>query len=180
MARSVAKAILEKQIALRRKFWPTVEDTDLWLRNERQGFATVPRTLPMICCIMDDLSKGKPLSSTYLSLWCHVLDEMFLEIQSPAGMAFASGFDGERAVRTWRDRMSILKELGFICSKDGVNGEFSYVLLLNPYHVIRRLKANGIAGLTERRFNELEARAHYIGASDMDESLPDDPINRKM
>ncbi|WP_212568547.1 hypothetical protein, partial [Vibrio parahaemolyticus] len=80
---------------------------------------------------MDKFSgKGKPLSSTYLSLWCNVFDEGFLEIEDKHRFAFESGFSSERAITTWTTRMRKLEELGFIQSKRGANGDFNYVLLI--------------------------------------------------
>lgn len=34
--------------------------------------------------IMDDLSKGQPVSSTYLELWCRTFDESFVTLSKPA------------------------------------------------------------------------------------------------
>ena len=178
MPKSRNRAIVQQQVGLRRKLWPFVEDKDLWLRNERNGFATLPRSMPIILTIMDGMTKGKRVSTTYLDLWCRVFDEMFVQVQSPAGMAFASGFEGERAVRTWRERMHWLQDNGFIDIKPGASGDMSYTIILNPYHVIRRHYEADHPGVTEARFIALMARAHEIRADDLDEDLPSDPLKR--
>lgn len=179
MSRRRNRAIVERQIELRRKLWPLIEDTDLWLRKERIGFATLPRAVPIILTIMDGMNKGKPVSSTYLDLWCRVMDEMFVQLQSPLAMAFSAGYEGERAVRTWRERMKRLNDDGFIDAKPGAFGEMSYAILLNPYHVIRRHYEAKHPAVTNARYNALMARAHEIGATDLEENLPDDPRTRK-
>jgi hypothetical protein len=179
MSRARNKAIVEKQIELRQKLWPQITDTDLWLRKERDGFATIPRTLPLIMSIMDALTgKGKRVSSAYLVLWCQVMDEVFFEVKNEQALAFACGFEGERAVRTWRERMRDLQSLGFIDFKPGANGDITYILLLNPYHAIRRHREAKNPSITDKRYNSLIARAHEIKADDMDEVLPSDPITR--
>jgi hypothetical protein len=176
--RSTRLAIVAKQIELRKKFWPLITDEDLWLRKERTGFATLPRSMPLIILIMDGMNKGSPVGAVYLALWCQVMDEQFIEVRSDKDMAFASGFDGERAVRTWRDRMKRLKADGFIDYLPGPNGEITYVLLLNPYHVIRRHKELRHPAITEMRYNALIARTHEIRATELSETLPSDPKTR--
>ncbi|HVW74016.1 MAG TPA: hypothetical protein VHC39_10290 [Rhizomicrobium sp.] len=178
MARSRNRAIVQQQVALRKKLWPQIEDKDLWLRNERTGFVTMPRAMPYLLTIMDGMNKGKRVSSTYLDLWCRVMDEMFLQIQSPANMAHAAGFEGERGVRTWRERMLWLRDHGFIDFKPGPSGEMSYAIILNPYHVIRRHFDAKYPGITEGRYIALMARVNEIRAEDLDEDLPDHPLKR--
>jgi hypothetical protein len=178
MSKSRNRAIVQQQVALRRKLWPFVEDGDLWLRKDRTGFATLPRAMPIILTIMDGMTKGKRVSSTYLELWCRVMDEMFIQLQSHSAMAFGSGFEGERAVRTWRERMRWLQEKGFIDIKPGAHGDMSYAILLNPFHVIRRHYEAKDPGVTEARFVALMARAHEIRAEDLDEPLPSEPLRR--
>ena len=50
-----------------------LEKIPRWNRKENDGFTTIPRWLPIINRIMDKLSQGKPISSTYLSLWFRVM-----------------------------------------------------------------------------------------------------------
>ncbi len=59
--------------------------------------------------------------------------------------------------------MRILDKEGFILSGSAQFGEFSYVLLLNPHHVIRRLHGRG--GIQRDNFLALMKRADEIGAS---------------
>ena len=79
-----ASAITKKQLALRELHWPGKEDM-LWHRLANKGFATIPKTMPMILKIMDDMTKGAPVSSTYLTLWCHTWDNSFVVLNKHLG-----------------------------------------------------------------------------------------------
>jgi hypothetical protein len=162
------KKISEKQLALRQKLWPDINDNNLWLRTKSDGFITIPRLMPLILQIMDELSKGKPVSLTYLEIWCRSFDECFITLNKQDELAFCSGFKGQRALSTWRNRLQILKEIGFIDIKSGPSGPMSYALLLNPYNVIKNLYEKNQNLINEDTFNALYARAIDIGANDLD------------
>lgn len=152
-----------KREKLRKKFWPEITEEDLWLRKNTKGFGTIPRGLTIIMGIMNSLTRGKPLSSTYITLWCYVFDEMMITISKPRLMALESGFTGQRAENTWRDRMKKLEELGFIKSTAGASGDFHYVLLLNPYLVVKSLKENKDYNVPDNLYNTLVDRIDEIG-----------------
>lgn len=158
----ISKNILE----LRKKMWPEVDEGKLWNRKTQTGFTTIPRTMPLIMRIMDDLSNGKPLSSTYLTLWCRVFDESVVTINNTKELAYESGFSGQRAEATWKSRMKILNQLGFIDIKPGASGEYQYILLLNPYKIIDKYQKKKEVG--EADFNALYSRAQVIGADDLE------------
>lgn len=158
----------EKTLQLRKELWPEKEN-ELWDRKKNQGFTTIPRTMPILMSIIDDLTKGKPAGQTYFALWCRAYDEHLLIIENAASFAAESGFTGERAETTWRQRMGTLQELGFIACKDGATGKFHYVLLLNPHLVAKKLKDR----IQEGAFRQLFSRGLEVGAKDM----TDDPVN---
>ncbi len=153
----------QKRERLRKKFWPEIIEENLWLRKKTNGFTTIPRALSIISVIMNSLTKGKPVSSTYVTLWCYVFDEMTVTIQRPRQMAMESGFSGQRSENTWRNRMKKLEELGFIKSKPGASGYFHYVLLLNPYLVVKQLYINKNYKVPEDLYNTLADRIDEIG-----------------
>ncbi|WP_371434643.1 hypothetical protein [Polaromonas sp.] len=161
------KPVSDRRKDLRKALWPEVEEGQLWLRGQRVGFTTVPRTMPLIGQVLDQISgKGFPLFSTYLTLWCWVYDEGIVEIRNPRELAHEAGFGGPRAEATWRSRMRRLEDLGFIKTKPGLAGDFQYVLLLNP---LRRIKAI----YDEERpkdflYNALLGRLAQVGADDFD------------
>ena len=114
-----ANAIVKKQLAQRDLLWPEASEW-IWDRSAHKGFATIPKTMPIILQIMDDLSNGKPVSATYLGLWCDTWDNSMVNITKPIEMAYAAGFTGQRAVYTWSGRMQLLKQLNFIDIKPGI------------------------------------------------------------
>jgi hypothetical protein len=85
----------------------------------------------------------------------------------PRQMPFFSGFTDERAERTWASRMRILADLGFIDIKDGPNGAISYILVWNPYPVVKELHAKG--RVDTKSYNALMERMIEIGANDIQE-----------
>lgn len=156
--------IKTKQLALRDKLWPNLDQTKLWDRKKTAGFTTIPRTMPLILKVMDELSNQKPLSKTYLDLWCRGFDECFITITNPSDNAFYAGFTSQRALPTWRARMNRLAELGFIDAKPGTSGDYHYVLLWNPHLVVKKLSDAG--RVSEATFNVLYDRMQQIGAED--------------
>jgi hypothetical protein len=109
----------------------------LWHRLANKGFATIPKTMPIILQIMDDLSNGRPVSPTYLGLWCDTWDNSMVNVSKHNEMAHAAGFTGQRAAYTWAGRIKILQDLQFIDVKPGKSGPISHVLIWNPHRVIR-------------------------------------------
>jgi len=171
MMNRVKSKIDERQRELRTRLWPDVTDENLWIRQNSTGFATIPRTMPLIMSIMDQMSKTKPVSSAYFELFCRGFDDCMIVLNKHKEMAFHAGFDGQRGERTWRERLKILEELGFIRLKEGPSGSMSYALILNPYHVIKEQFGKHF-GITHECYNALLARVCEIGAKDLDESVP--------
>jgi hypothetical protein len=164
-------AIAKKQLAQRELLWPGAEPW-LWNRKANKGFATIPKTMPIILQIMDDLSNGRPLSSTYLGLWCATWDNSMINVSKPDEMAHAAGFTGQRATYTWQGRVNLLKDLKFIDVKPGKSGPISHILLWNPHYIIRMHHGQKTPGLVEANFNALLERALDIGANDMIDAMP--------
>lgn len=113
MARMKATAIKSKDILLRDTHWPEAEDR-MWDRSRMDGYATVPKTLPLLMRAMDELSKGKPIGATYFALWCATWDNGFVRLGRATELPYASGFTGARGVRIWQERMKILESYGFV------------------------------------------------------------------
>jgi hypothetical protein len=157
----------KRNLNLRNELWPEINEEKLWNRQKTNGFITIPRYMTYIIRIIDSLSKGKPLGSTYLTLWCHIFDDSFLVIDNPKSMAFESGFQGQRAEDTWRKRMKKLQELGFIDAKDGSAGPFTNVLVYHPHVIIKNIKDKG-GEIREDLYNSLIARMVHIGAKEVD------------
>ncbi|WP_209442174.1 hypothetical protein [Neoroseomonas oryzicola] len=136
---------------------------------DKEGWVALPRLMPLMLSIMDDLSgKGFPVGRTYLELWSRIrVEESFLTLNRPEEMAFHAGFEGQRALRTWKDRIQRLANLGFIAVKPGPLGELSYALIYNPYHVIKRAYLEG--RVHENKWQALVIRANEVSAFDVDD-----------
>lgn len=161
------KRISEKTLMLRNQMWPEVKEDDLWVRTKKKGFTTIPRLMPLIMQIMDGLVEGKPVSRVYLSLWCRVFDESMVTIPNPNEMALEAGFSGSRAESNWASRVGLLKKIGFIDIQPGPSGNYHFVLIYNPYQVIKKLHKE--KKVDQRLYNSLLSRAHVIGANDLND-----------
>lgn len=163
-------AIAKKQLALRDQLWPDAKPI-LWDRKANKGFATIPKTLPIILRIMDEMGNGTRLSETYMTLWCSTWDNSFASLAKQRDLAVAAGFSGNRAEYTWRTRAKKLADLQFIDIKAGKSGPLSHALILNPHLVIRWHYEQKTPGLSEASYTALIEWALDVGARDM----TDDP-----
>ena len=169
MSEKTNSKISDQKLSLRSKLWPDLSDEDLWLRKKHTGFTTMPRTLPLLASIMDSLTKNKPVSSTYLDIWCRAFDECFVSLNKHQEMAFHSGFTGQRAAQTWSERIKILAALGFIGVVAGPSGPLSYAVIYNPYKVIKRISKEDPSRIGTDLLNALHERVIEIGAKDLDD-----------
>ncbi|WP_404341719.1 hypothetical protein [Pseudoalteromonas mariniglutinosa] len=162
-----ATKVKKQKLALREQIWGKVDESRLWDRTKNDGYTTLPRTFPLLAQIMDDLAdKGKPVFQTYLTLWCRVFDESFIEIKNPTQLASESGFASQRAITTWNGRMAKLAELGFIGVEAGPLGNYQYVLIYNPYLLIKEFNEKG--KVQKGKYLALFARAQEVGAKDLE------------
>ena len=95
---------------------------------------------------------------------------MVIRIQNPMILASESGFSGPRQLTTWNARMELLEKFGFIKTAKGPTGPYEFVILLNPYVVIKNYMndpANMPNENLKQLFLALEIRASEIGADDL-------------
>lgn len=168
MPRGKARSILKRQLDARRKLWPDLSDDMLW-SMDNDGWVALPRLMPLMMSIMDDLAgKGVPVSRTYLELWSRIrIEESFIALNRPEEMAFHAGFEGQRALRTWKDRMQRLAKLGFIDVMPGPLGDLSFAVIYNPYYVIKRAYLNKQVHVN--KWQALAIRANEVSAFDLDD-----------
>lgn len=165
-------AIAKKQLAVRDQLWPN-GGLFIWDRSAHKGFTTIPKTMPLIMKIMDEMTKGAPVSSTYLTLWCSTWDNSYVALgKAEEEMAHSSGFGGQRGVHTWMARMKKLQELKFIDIKAGKSGPMSHAIIWNPHLIIRHHHEQKTPGLLESSYTALLERALEVGAKDMTEPAP--------
>ncbi|WP_156513027.1 hypothetical protein [Planctomyces sp. SH-PL62] len=167
-------SIDKKQKALRDELWPDAGSW-IWDRTDKvnvKGYATIPRLLPLIMILIDELSeKGEgDARLAYLELWSRARDQHIISITDEEDIAFASNCTNpKRAVRTWKDHIKVLKRLGFILVESDGNREFGHILLLNPLAVAARLHAEGRT--PPRWWSTFKRRAVEIGAKIPDASI---------
>lgn len=163
---SRAEKLEGSRVALRTHLWPHVNAARLWSRKSAKGFATVPRTLPLILQIMDRLHVGKPVSFVYLDLFCRAFDESFVRLDKAHQMAFSSGFVTARGHHTWAERLDQLQQDGFIDIAPGPFGARSFALIYNPYLVIQDLRCQD--RVDDALYNALLFEAESFGAKDFE------------
>jgi hypothetical protein len=156
------KAALRRR-TLRDQLWSGVGD-GLWHRTTEDGFSTVPRTLPLVMTLIDDLKgKGRDISRVYFDLWCRQLDDSFVEVTDEEAFAYSSGYSTPgRNVRSWRERIETLRELGFVSVQPNGSRKYGYILLHHPHRVVLQLRAQGRVG--EAWWGAFSKRANEIGA----------------
>ena len=161
------KRIRASYSKMRKKFWSDISEEWLWHKDDpkqKAGFSQIPRCITFIGIIMDKLAKNMKISSTYLALWCHTFDEAMVIIKDQEAMAFESGFTkGERAIYTWKKKMEMLAQLGFIKHAQGRSGPYNYVLILDPFKIIKMHEKDW--NITEEpSYKALLERAAEVGA----------------
>ena len=130
---------------IRDDLWPDADDVTYSHKSE-DGFFTSPRTLPMVARLAKSLSSGIDPSQVYLELWARSFDPPgFVEIVDEEECANAAGFmgGGGRSIRSWRERVRRLEELGFIRVGRKGSRKYAYVLILHPHRVVRSLEEKG-------------------------------------
>jgi len=162
------------QLDLRDRLWPGSASL-IWDRNDKpnvKGFTTIPRLLPLIMILIDELKeKGEgDARMAYLELWSRARDAQIVSIKDEEDIAYASNCTRpKRATRTWKDHMRVLKRLGFILIDSDGNREIGHILLLNPLAVAARLHKEG---RTSRAWwSAFTRRASEIGAK-----IPESPF----
>lgn len=103
----------EERTNLRDRFWPGAK---AWTGEDSKGWFRAPRTLPLLLTLLKSkaLSGRQDPSSVYLTLWARHLDSGIVEITNERELAYEAEYTGNRALRTWQERMRLLKSLGFI------------------------------------------------------------------
>jgi hypothetical protein len=131
-----------KRAALKKAYWPNAQP----FTTPAKGFFQPPRTLPYLLTLLNHkkVSGNTDPVSTYVELLARHVDYGIVEVQNEADHAFAAGHTGERALRTWRERIRQLEEIGFIMTKGSGNQKYRYIFLVDPAVVIAKLETKGL------------------------------------
>jgi hypothetical protein len=112
---------------------------------KKDGYTTIPRAMPLILKSWMTCRRKARVINLPWSCGAGPTTNARHPHQ-PTEMAFHSGFTGQRALATWRNRMQILADLEFIDMKPGPSGPMSYSLLWNPYEVIKSITTPSTLG----------------------------------
>lgn len=148
---------------LRETLWPGIQ-TIVWPQPDEAGWCKVPRVLPIILRVLSEktVSGDADLSRTFLGLLCDNYGEGVVEVTSEATFAETAGFRGPRGVRSWRQRVLRLAELGFLRVHVRGNKELGFVAILHPYAAMADLRQRGLVhdgwwALYQKRLAEVGA-----------------------
>jgi hypothetical protein len=131
--------VAKRREEIRQEHWP---NEDLWTGEKEKGWFPVPRTLPLILGLLSSksISNKKDPSTVYLDLLSRQRGEGVIEMAHENNHAFAAGYEGNRAVRTWQERMKILEDSGFILTVPVGNQRYRYVAIVHPTTAIQQLR----------------------------------------
>lgn len=134
--------IAKRRQEVRQEHWP---EEDLWTGEKEVGWFSVPRSLPLVLSLLSSkqVSGGKDPSLVYLELLSRQRGEGIIEMGHEADHAFAAGYEGTRAVRTWQERMKILEDTGFILTVQAGNQRYKYVAIVHPTTAVHLLRRSG-------------------------------------
>jgi hypothetical protein len=98
--------------------------------------------MPLILSLIDSkpISGTKSASLVYLELMSRHRGDGVIEMSTEADHAFAAGYEGSRAVRSWQERMKTLEKNGFIRVQKIGNERYKYVALVHPTAVVQKLR----------------------------------------
>jgi hypothetical protein len=134
-----------KREQYKQEFWP---GEIAWTADfVQQGWFRAPRTLPLILTLLSTKKiTGSALDpgSVYLDLLARHRDSGVVEMVDAGDHSYAAGYQGNRGIRTWKERMKLLENLGFIKSKKGGNQQYKFVLLVHPTIVVHHLLDQGV------------------------------------
>jgi hypothetical protein len=129
----------ERRAKLRDEFWP---DEDAWTGEGERGWFRAPRTLPLILALLrsKQLSGNCDPSSVYAELLARHIGQGVIEMSNEGDHAYAAGYGSSRGIQTWRERMKLLEQNGFIKARKIGNQRYKYVLLVHPTTAVHRLR----------------------------------------
>lgn len=143
------------------KFFPGWRK-ELWHPSEELGFACVPRTLALLTVLTKLLTKDEDPSRVYLDLWCRNFGDCLIDVRDEKEFAYACGLTASRGVRSWRERVKLLKEYGFIRTEKRWDQDFYWIFLRHPDTVVQELDERG--KIPDPWKQEYERRMAEIGA----------------
>ncbi len=141
----------QRRTEKREQLWPGSAAVVFDLsKAETAGYVRMPRIVPMLTSLLNDLSGKLNAGPLYAALWANDYGQGLVEVRDYRYLLHEAGYDTKgRARRTWNERIAILKKLG--CINTATNGieEDAFIILYNPYFVAGWLYFRAAAGDAE-------------------------------
>jgi hypothetical protein len=131
----------DKRTKTRKRIWPD-SDALIFSPNEAKGFARVPRVVPLVARLVNELGAPINAGQLYQVLWAHDWGDGVVEIKNFRTLLFEAGYTERtsRTERTWRERISLLRDHGLVqVARNGLD-EFGFVLLIDPYLAVTTMR----------------------------------------
>jgi hypothetical protein len=131
----------ERRAQHKERYWKDEES----FSGAGSGWFKAPRTTPLILALLTEkrLTEGRDVSRVYLELLSRHMDGGLIELGSESEHAYAAGYTGARAIRTWQERMRLLERLGFIKTMPIGGQRYKLVLLVDPLVAVAALYRRG-------------------------------------
>lgn len=159
------KTAAERRVDLRDSLWPDAGKR-VWSRQNEDGYCTVPRTLPLMGTLIRLLTKDLDAARAYFDLWGRVYDDGLVDVVDEEEFAASCGYaTARRNIRTWRERIGALVDLGFVEVKPKGTKKFGYILLVHPHDVVQRLRKTRKNDVPDWWWSLFSKRIHEIVAT---------------
>jgi hypothetical protein len=129
----------------RLRFWP-LEVPWRGAGSGERGWFSAPRTLPLVLALLGKLrglTRNRDVGPVYVELLARQMGQGVVRMGDERMHAYAAGYTGPRAVRSWLERMKILEDIGFIRAKPLSGLPYGLVLVVHPSIGIARLFRSG-------------------------------------
>lgn len=132
----------KKRVEIRRELWPAGDCLVFDPSDKKtKGYAQVPRVVPLVACLINEIGGRENAGSLYQAVWAHDWGQGIVEVRSFKALLHQAGYSGKgsRAERTWRERIRILKKYGFIYTAAKGLDDIGYILLIDPHIAVLSL-----------------------------------------
>lgn len=132
-----------KRRSKRDLLWPDAADLvfDPSDRAFTKGYAQVPRVVPLVARLANELESPVNAGPLYQVLWAQDWGQGIVEVRSFKQLLYEAGYTGRgtRIERTWDERIKILKKLELIRTAPRGLDNYGFLLLVDPYLASLRL-----------------------------------------
>ncbi len=155
------KRMILRRRAKRDSLW--VDAPNVVFNSATGGWSQMPRTIPMIASLVDELGGRDKAGRLYITLWAYELGDSFVEVPDPAQLALEAGYVTNRAERSFNERIAILRSLGLVRTARLGLREHGFVLLLDPHPIVTAIREADPQRVPEHWWTAFTARCGAVG-----------------